>query len=77
MTLHIEKLNGNMDGLSSTAYSWTASKPVGIEYKATWDEKHRCTNQYVLRWKDEKNTGKMSIQDDFRKAARSLAAVRH
>ena len=52
-------------------------KKVEIEYKATWDKRNRNKNQIVLRWKDEKNPGKMSVQDDLKKAARSLATVSH
>ena len=37
----------------------------------------RHQNQFVLRWRDEKNPGKMSIQDDFEKAARSVATDCH
>ena len=52
-------------------------KTVKIDYKATWDERNRIQNQFVLRWKDDKNPGKISIQDVFKKAARSLATVIH
>ena len=58
-----------MDGFSSAAFSWTTSKTVKIDYKATWDERNRYKNQFVLRWNDEKNPGKMSIQDDFKKGS--------
>ena len=34
-----------------------------IEYKATWEERNRYKNQFVLRWKDEKNKGKMISRD--------------
>ena len=47
---------------------------VEVECKATWDERHRYKNQFVLRWKDEKNPGKMSIQDDFKKRQPDLFA---
>ena len=75
--LHIEKLNEE--------HGWTLEyflfcdylKTVEIEYNATWDERHCHKNQYVLRWKNEKNPGKVSIQDDFKRAARSLAMVKH
>ena len=40
---------------------------VKIEYKATWDERNRYKNQFVLRWKDWNKPGKMSIQDDFKR----------
>ena len=43
-------------------------KTVKIEYKATWDERNRNKNQFVLRWKDEKNPRKISIQDVFKKS---------
>ena len=52
-------------------------KTVKIDYKATWDERNRHKNQFVLRCKDEKNPGKMSIQDDFKQAAKSLATASH
>ena len=52
-------------------------KTIEIDYKATWNKRNREKNQCVLRWKDEKNPGKMPIQDDFKEAARSLAMVEH
>ena len=52
-------------------------KTVNIDCKGTWDERDRYQKQFVLRWKDDKNPGKMSIQDDSKKAARSLATGSH
>ena len=40
-------------------------KTVEIEHKATWDENRYKKNQYVSRWKEVQNPGKMSVQDSF------------
>ena len=76
-TLNIEK--------TQREHGWTLKycifldrlKTVNIDCEATWDERSRYQNQFVLIWQDEKNPGKMSIQDYFKKVARSLATVSH
>ena len=50
-----------MDGLLSTASSWTTFK------QSKSNERNRCKNQYVLRWNTEKNPGKRLIQEDFKR----------
>ena len=52
-------------------------KAVNVDYVATWHERNRYQNMPVLRYKDGKNPGKMSIRDNFKLAARSLAVARH
>ena len=59
MIFHLEKLHRNMDGLLSTASSWTTFK------QSKSNERNRCKNQYVLRWNTEKNPGKRLIQEEF------------
>ena len=39
--------------------------PVEIKCEAAREERTRHQNQYVLRWKDEKNPRNMSIHDGF------------
>ena len=58
MIIQIEKLNRKMDGLSSTAFSWTTSIQSKSSTRRPGDERNRYKNQLVLRWKDEKNPGK-------------------
>ena len=48
---------------------------VDIESQAPREERIRYHNQYVLRWKDEKNPGKIPSHDYIKKATRSLATV--
>ena len=50
---------------------------VKLKYVSTRQERTRFHSHHVLRWKDEKNPGNMSIHDDFKKATRSLAKVKH
>ena len=60
---------------------WTArdatNNVFNIDNKATWDERNLFQSQSVLRLKDEKDPGKMSVQDDFKKVVRSLAMAEH
>ena len=46
-----------------------------MEYIATWEERDRYQNMLVVRCKDGKNSGNVSIRDDFKFAARSLAVA--
>ena len=59
------------------AHRWTLKDPkyldnlktVNLDYVATWHERDRYQYMLVLRYKNVKNPGWMSIQDDFQRAA--------
>ena len=45
-------------------------KTVNMNYIATWEERDREQNIFVLRYKDGKDHGEISIRDGFKLAAR-------
>ena len=51
------------------------TKTIKINFKATRGERDRYKKQFVLRWKDLRNLGKMSIHEDFKEAVKSRATM--
>ena len=57
MNPNIDRPNRYMNGPASAASFVDYLNTVDINFEATQEERTRCHNQYVLRWKDEKNLG--------------------
>ena len=52
-------------------------KTIKINCMASRGERDRYKSQFVLRWKDPKNLGKMSVHEDCKEAVKSRAAMSH
>ena len=70
---------------SQSSHGWTLEyctyldylKTVHLDHVANWDKRDRYQNMHVLRYKDGKNPGKMSIRDHLKLVARSLVVASH
>ena len=75
MILHVEKPTGTW--MDSRVLHLSGLPQHSRHRLRGYPTRTRHHNQYVLTWKDEKNPGKLSINDDFKKATKSLAFVKH